>query len=455
MGDVAMKRARVLLAAAAVLAASAPAPAAIPDAVAYWSFDEEQGDTAKSVVVEPPKPALPADCVGSWAFDEGQGDTAKDASPSGNDGKLKGAKWTDGKAGKAVLFEGNAAVEFAKPLNTWLAKSASLAFWIKSKQQGNDTFWQAPAIAGVEEAGAGDDIFWGWIDGSGKLGFQAGDTAGPVSSTAVCDGSWHYVVLTRDMDSGEAKIYVDGKLEAGGTSDGGEKTKAFGALGRRENTGGDPAYFQGALDDVKVFGRVLTPDEVTVLSGGAVAGPPKLDAALKGAKRIDGKFGKAVELDGASACVEVPGGLAAWMGKTASLSCWIRTKQAGNDDLAKAPALAGSNEILWGCLTGGGKLAMKAGDGETAVGTTSVNDGAWHHVVLTRKHTSGKVEIYVDGKQEVWVSSEAQEKPAPFSVLGRREGGGAPFQGALDEVRLYKRILTADEVASLFKNEDK
>jgi hypothetical protein len=446
---------RILCVLAVPLATALPASAAIPDAVAYWSFDEGQGDTAKSVVVEPPKPAGPADCVGAWNFDEGQGETAKDASPSGNDGKLKGAKWVDGKSGKAVEFGGNAAVEFAKPLNTWLAKSASLAFWIKSKQQGNDTFWQAPAIAGVEHAGGGDDIFWGWVDGSGKLGLQAGDTAGPVSTTVVCDGNWHYVVLTRDMDSGNVKIYVDGKLEGEGTSDGGEKTNAFNALGRRENTGGDPAYFQGALDDVKVFGRVLTADEVTVLSGGAVAGPAKLDASLKGAKWTDGKFGKAVELDGASACVEVPANLAAWMGKTASLACWIRTKQAGNDDLAKAPALAGSNEILWGCLTGAGKIAMKAGDGETAVSATSVNDGAWHHVVLTRKHTSGKVEIYVDGKQEVWVSSEAQEKPAPFAVLGRREGGGAPFQGALDEVRLYKRILTPDEVGALFRNEDK
>jgi len=446
---------RTLLALAVLLAAAVPVPAAIPDAVAYWSFDEGQGDTAKSVVAAPPKSAMPPDCVGAWSFDEGQGDTAKDASPSGNDGKLKGATWTDGKSGKAVLLEGTAAVEFAKPLNTWLAKSATLAFWIKSKQQGNDTFWQAPAIAGIEEAGAGDDIFWGWIDGSGKIGIQAGDTAGPVSATVVCDGAWHFVVLTRNMDSGDVKIFVDGKLDAEGASDGGEKTKAFGALGRRENTDGPVGQFEGALDDVKVFSRALTPDEVIVLSGGAVAGPAKLDATLKGAKWADGKFGKAVELDGAAAGVEVPGSLAAWLGKTASLSCWIKTKQAGSDDPAKAPALAGSGEIAWGYLTAAGKIALKAGDGDAATSEAVINDGAWHHVVLCRKQESGKVEVYVDGKHQMWASSEAHEKKAPFGPLGRREGAGVPFQGALDEVRIYKRILTADEVQTLLKNEDK
>ncbi len=451
-----MSRTTSLLAITAALSVpAAPLAAAIPDAVAYWSFDEGQGDAAKSVVVIPPKPAVPPGCVGLWKFDEGSGDTTKDESPTGNAGTLKGATWVDGKDGKAVEFGGAAAVEFAKPINAWLGKSATLAFSIKSTQRGNDTFWQAPAIAGVEEAGAGDDIFWGYVTGEGKLGLQAGDAAGPVSASVVCDGQWHHVVLVRNMDDGAVRIYVDGKLDAEGSSDGGEKTQAFKALGRRENTGGDPAYFQGALDDVMLFDRALTSEEIAAVFGGAAAGPPDMTATLQGAKWTDGKLGKAVELGGGDAGVEVPAGLSRWMGKTATLAFWIRTKQAGDDDPAKAPALAGSNEVVWGFLTASGRIGLQAGEGEAKTSETAVNDGAWHHVALTRRAESGKVEVYVDGTFEGWVSSEAQEKPAAFAVLGRREGGGAAFQGALDEVRLYKRILTADEVGTLFRNEDK
>ncbi|MCD6505613.1 hypothetical protein J7M22_03210 [Candidatus Poribacteria bacterium] len=49
----------------------------------------------------------PATCVGAWLFDEGSGTVAKDSSGNGNDGTIKGgAKWVDGKFGKALEFNG-------------------------------------------------------------------------------------------------------------------------------------------------------------------------------------------------------------------------------------------------------------------------------------------------------------------------------------------------------------
>jgi MSHA biogenesis protein MshQ len=210
--------------------------------------------------------AIP-DCVGYWNFDEGQGEEAKDASATKNNGKLTGnPKWVDGKFGKALALNGTSAcVVLTKELGQWLGKSGSLSCWIKTKQQGNETFWQAPAITGVEEAGGGDDIFWGWINQDGKIGLQAGDSEAALSSTVITDDKWHHVVLTRKEDSGEAKVYVDGKCEGTATSDTGAKSNTFNALGRRENTGGDPAYLDGALDEVKVFSRVLTQAEVETL----------------------------------------------------------------------------------------------------------------------------------------------------------------------------------------------
>ena len=41
------------------------------------------------------------DLVGLWAFDEGTGNKVKDLSGNGNDGTISGAKWVDGKFGKA------------------------------------------------------------------------------------------------------------------------------------------------------------------------------------------------------------------------------------------------------------------------------------------------------------------------------------------------------------------
>jgi MSHA biogenesis protein MshQ len=210
--------------------------------------------------------AIP-DCVGYWSFDEGQGNEVKDASPTKNNGKMVGnAKWVDGKFGKALAFDGSSCVQMEKDLCQWLGKTGSLSCWIQTKQQGNETFWQAPAITGIEEAGGGNDIFWGWINQDGKMGMQAGDAESALSSTVITDDKWHHIVLTRNADNGEVKVYVDGKAEGSATSDSGEKNCGeFKALARRENTGGDPAYFQGTLDEVKIYNRVLKEAEVQTL----------------------------------------------------------------------------------------------------------------------------------------------------------------------------------------------
>lgn len=44
--------------------------------------------------------------MGMWLFNEGNGNTAEDSSGNGNDGKIHGAKWVDGKFGKALEFDG-------------------------------------------------------------------------------------------------------------------------------------------------------------------------------------------------------------------------------------------------------------------------------------------------------------------------------------------------------------
>lgn len=212
------------------------------------------------------------DCVAAWSFDEGTGTTAADSGPNKKDGTLTGGpKWEEGKFGKALALDGqDDHVLVAKQwLNEWLgAKSASLSCWIKTKMAGNETFWQAPAILGVEEAGGGNDIFWGWIDNEGKIGIQAGDSEAAKSEKPVNDDKWHHLAFTRDVGSGEVKVYVDGKLSGKATSDTGEKTSAFNSLGRLENTGGDPVYYQGLLDELRIYTRVLTDAEVEKLAKG-------------------------------------------------------------------------------------------------------------------------------------------------------------------------------------------
>jgi formylglycine-generating enzyme required for sulfatase activity len=91
----------------------------------------------------------------------------------------------------------------------------------------------------------------------------------------------------------------------------------------------------------------------------------------------------------------------------------------------------------------------------------NVNDGNWHQVVVT-VDASG-IKTFVDSK--LVSSGEWQGSPALFTsnnpiYLGFYEPGathfGTPFfKGAIDEVRIYNRALTAAEVSQLYAKESR
>ena len=88
--------------------------------------------------------------------------------------------------------------------------------------------------------------------------------------------------------------------------------------------------------------------------------------------------------------------------------------------------------------------------GTTACGGRNVLDGAWHHVAVTRRFSSGELRIFVDGAQDVLVGDTSNDigyNPAhlnpvpndPFLVLGAEKFDASPghaFKGLIDELRL-------------------
>lgn len=157
----------------------------------------------------------------------------------------------------------------ATPDLSALQGTSSLSFWIRTTATGNDTGWQAPAVAGVEQSGGTDDIFWGWIDASGRIGITKGnDFDATKSNTTINDGTFRHVVLTRDASDGSFQIYVDGTLDRSGTRSAltGMVGNSFSDIGRVLHTNGSGANFlQADLDEVVVFDEVLDPDQVEKL----------------------------------------------------------------------------------------------------------------------------------------------------------------------------------------------
>lgn len=208
--------------------------------------------------------------VTDYRFDEceweGTADEVKDSSDNHFDGTaLHRASTKEGKLNLSASFDGiNDSVE-QNNIDDTLKTTSSLAFWIKTTQAGSDTIWEAPGVTGVEEAGGGDDIFWGWIDASGHIGIMSGNASGAKSTTVINDDTWHHVVLTRNAVSGACQVYVDGLLENSAITSTGDIGNSFNQIGSIGDTGGTPTYFKGQLDELKVYKGVLPKMQISNL----------------------------------------------------------------------------------------------------------------------------------------------------------------------------------------------
>ena len=89
----------------------------------------------------------------------------------------------------------------------------------------------------------------------------------------------------------------------------------------------------------------------------------------------------------------------------------------------------------------GGRLSFGA-----LSGASEVQPRTWHHVALVRD--GAKAAVYLDGKLDV--SGEAAAAAGGTLWIGGRAGGRANFEGKIDEVAVYGRALSADEVGRHF-----
>ncbi len=84
----------------------------------------------------------------------------------------------------------------------------------------------------------------------------------------------------------------------------------------------------------------------------------------------------------------------------------------------------------------------------TQLSETELKDDRWTHLVAT--FDKDKVAVYFDGKLD---SEGKRPSPIPTNESNVRIGscyGGRYFHGAVDDVRIYRRALSAKEVAELF-----
>ena len=118
---------------------------------------------------------------------------------------------------------------------------------------------------------------------------------------------------------------------------------------------------------------------------------------------------------------------------------------------ADGSAWSGYQLILYGdriaAEIGGDGAGIGVPDG--LIGTSSLNDGAWHHVALSVDRTSATAALYLDGRLEALVANPAlgvnPDNTAALQV-GIDRSGSRFFKGAMDELRLWDMARSRDQI---------
>jgi predicted ribosomally synthesized peptide with SipW-like signal peptide len=204
--------------------------------------------------------------VGYWPLNSIEDGTAEDLSGNGNDGTPNGASAALGQVDGAAAFDGSG--QHVEIPSISIDGSLSVAAWVKRE---SNSGWQAASTQGDN----GNDTRNWWLggrNGADRVHWSLYDQSNTnqhvdSSSGSLPQGTFTHIVGVYDQSAGELRIYVDGQ------PDGSQSVPSFtpqtssdpGAIGA-ELSGGSPTDpFDGVVDDVRVYERALSAQEVLTI----------------------------------------------------------------------------------------------------------------------------------------------------------------------------------------------
>ena len=175
---------------------------------------------------------------------------------------------------------------------------------------------------------------------------------------------------------------------------------------------------------------------------------------------VDGKVGKALACDGASTVVEVPAS-PQLEPEQMTLEAWICPAEipTGKDDRRW---IVNKNRNEWenghyALMILGDKVGayLNIGGGkDNAILASSaqplLKPNEWHHIAMT--YDGATLKVYHNGSEVGSAAINKKRVPGRTPLaIGARQDGYIHFKGAIDEVRLYNRALSADELKTHFE----
>jgi hypothetical protein len=207
-----------------------------------------------------PTPAAPdAGLVAHWTFDEGQGAVARDVTGHGHDAALTQVAWVRSPRGFAARFDSKQSrAVYGKPQTMNLSGDTTLALWVRTDAS------VAPATTRLLFGDTGGTIQRNLnlrLDTGGlRFEWATGVRADWITAPgALLNNTWKHVVVVADAAQQLVVLYIDGVVVVRSKSD-----LPISSVPVQERLTGwfFNGFFQGDLDDIRLYRRALSSAEV-------------------------------------------------------------------------------------------------------------------------------------------------------------------------------------------------
>jgi len=210
------------------------------------------------------------DLVGHWKLDETSGSIAADSSVYSNDGTLSSNPlWVTGQIDNGLDFDGindYVSLPIGSVINS--LTNCTITSWVN---WGGGSSWQR-----IWDFGTGTTVNMSLTPNNSsnsrpRFAITTSGSGGEEQTTApsaLSTDVWHHIAVTIDADNHTHKMYIDGSYVAQNTSgylapaDLGETGLNYLA---KSNYAADP-YFNGTIDDVRIYNRILSATEIAELA---------------------------------------------------------------------------------------------------------------------------------------------------------------------------------------------
>jgi Concanavalin A-like lectin/glucanases superfamily len=440
-----------------------------------------------SFQVGPPTPA-----AGRWPLDGAGADTAApDISGNHHDGTVApigtGAGWGAGRVDAAIRLDGRTGSVTTTGSTVRTDGTFTVAAWVRL-DNADSGFHTAVSQDGNRASGFYLQYIGAahtWAISVPPADVDSFEPDRVLATAPAAQGVWTHLTASFDAGSGRLSLWVNGVEQGAGTPVSHQsRWNAAGAvqIGRAKYAGNPVDFWPGAIDDVQVYPRLLSPaeihdlatgpanedgfwplDEGTGTMAGDQSGGYRPGTLSGGASWVPGAVGTgAVQLDGASGAVQAAGPAVRTDGAF-TLSAMVRAGALGDADRTvvsqRDPAGRGGFALQYQGASHRWALSLTqsgAAGAATVRATASAppQAGEWTHLAGVYDPAGRELRVYVNGQS----AGSAAVEWAPANAAGPlqigREAAGAGWAaywlGTVDDVHVYTGVRTGDAIRDEF-----